>query len=60
MRVNAVITDDCVISEIDVQVLHQFQTIHHSLVQPFLLVLDGLEIDYVRKILPVGETDAHP
>jgi hypothetical protein len=55
LRVKGGITDYCVIGEIDVQSLRQFQSSYRSPVNPFKPVPDGFEIDFVRKVLPAGE-----
>lgn len=55
LRVKGGITDYCVIGEIDVQALRQFQSIHRSPAKPFKPVPDGFEIDFCRKVLPAGE-----
>lgn len=55
LRVKGGITDYCVIGEIDVQTLRQFQSSHRSPAQPFKPVPDGFEIDFGRKVLPTGE-----
>ncbi len=57
MHVNQVITDYCVIGEIDVQALRQFQSSHRSPAKPFKPVPDGFEIDFGRKVLPAGEKE---
>lgn len=49
------ITDYCVIGEIDVQALRQFQSSHRSPAKPFKPVPDGFEIDFGRKVLAAGE-----
>ena len=51
------ITDYCVIGEIDVQALRQFQSSHRSPAKPFKPVPDGFEIDFGRKVLPAGEKE---
>lgn len=51
------VTDHCVIGEIDVQALRQFQSSHRSPGKPFKPVPDGFEIDIGRKVLPVGEAE---
>lgn len=48
-------TDYCVIGEIDVQALCQFQSSHRSPAKPFKPVPDGFEMDFCRKVLPAGE-----
>ena len=57
MRVNHGVTDYCVIGEIDVQALRQFQSSHRSPAKPFKPVPDGFEIDFGRKVLPAGEKE---
>lgn len=49
------VTEYCVIGEIDVQALRQFQSSHRSRGKPFKPVPDGFEIYIGRKVLPVGE-----
>lgn len=49
------VTDYCVIDEIDVQALRQFQSSHRSSARPFKPMLDGFEMDFFRKVLPAGE-----
>ena len=56
LRVKGGITDYCVIGEIDVQALRQFQSSHRSPAKPFKPVPDGFEIDFGRKVLPAGES----
>lgn len=51
------VTDHCVIGEIDVQALRQFQSSYHSPRKPFKPVPDGFEIDFGRKVLPAGEAE---
>lgn len=51
------IADYCVIDEIDVQALRQFQSSYRSPAKPFKPVPDGFEIDFGRKVLPAGETE---
>ncbi len=55
LRVKGGVTDYCVIGEIDVQALREFQSSHRSPAKPFKPVPDGFEIDFGRKVLPVGE-----
>ena len=55
LRVQGGITDYCVIGEIDVQALRQFQSSHRSPSKPFKPVPDGFEIEFGRKVLPEGE-----
>lgn len=51
------ITNNCVIGEIDVQVLRQLPGGHCSPGKPFKPVPDGFEIDFGRKVLPAGEKE---
>jgi len=55
LRVKGGVTDYCVIGEIDVQALRQFQSSFRSATKPFKPVPDGFEIDFSRKVLPDGE-----
>ena len=57
LRVKGGITDYCVIGEIDVQALRQFQSSHRSPAKPFKPVPDGFEIDFGRRVLPAGEME---
>lgn len=57
LRVKGGITDYCVIGEIDVQALRQFQSSHRSPAKPFKPLPDGFKIDFGRKVLPVGEKE---
>lgn len=57
MRVNHGVTDYCVIGEIDVRALRQFQSSFRSPGKPFKPVPDGFEIDVGRKVLPAGEAE---
>lgn len=57
LRVKGGVTDYCVIGEIDVQALRQFQSSHRSPAKPFKPVPDGFEIDFGRKVLPAGEKE---
>ena len=52
LRVKGGVTDYCVVGEIDVLALRQFQSSHRSLDQPFKPVPDGFTIDFSRKVLP--------
>ncbi|WP_210354541.1 hypothetical protein [Brucella sp. 2280] len=54
LRVKGGVTDYCVIGEIDVQSLRQFQSSHRSPGKPFKPVLDGFNeaMDHQRKVLP--------
>ncbi|CAM8832499.1 Reverse transcriptase domain-containing protein [Burkholderia pseudomallei] len=54
LRVKGGVTDYCVIGEIDVQALRQFQSSHRSPTRPFKPVPDGFEIAFGRKVLPAG------
>ena len=49
MHISHRVTDYCVIGEIDVQALRQFQSSHRSPAKPFKPVPDGFEIDFGRK-----------
>lgn len=55
LRVKGGVTDYCVIGEIDVQALRQFQSSYRSPTKPFKPVPDGFEIEFGRKVLPEGE-----
>ncbi len=57
LRVKGGVADHCVIGEIDVGALRQFQSRHRSPGKPFKSVPDGFEIDVGRKVLPAGETE---
>lgn len=57
LRVKGGVTDYCVIGEIDIQALRQFQSSHRSPGKPFNPVPDGFEIDFGRKVLPAGEAE---
>jgi len=57
LRVKGGITDYCVIGEIDVRALRQFQSSHRSPAKPFKPVPDGFEIDFSRKVLPAGDKE---
>jgi len=59
LRVKGGITDYCVIGEIDVQALRQFQSSYRSPEKPFKPVPDGFEIEYGRKVLPAGKTECN-
>lgn len=52
LRVKGGVTDYCVIGEIDVQALRQFQSSHRSPGKPFKPVPDGFKIDVGRQMLP--------
>lgn len=51
------IADYCVIGEIDIQALRQFQSSRRSPAKPFKPVPDRFEIDFGRKLLPAGEKE---
>ena len=55
LRVKGGVTDYCVIGEIDVQALREFQSSYRSPTKPFKPVPDGFEIECGRKVLPAGE-----
>ncbi len=57
LRIKSGITDYCVIGEIDVQALRQFQSPHRSPVNPFKPVPDGFEIGFGCKELPAREKE---
>ncbi|MCC7135262.1 MAG: hypothetical protein IT528_02520 [Nitrosomonas sp.] len=59
LRVKGGVTDYCVIGEIDVQSLRQFQSSHHSPGKPFKPVPDGFNdaMDHNRKVLPAEEEE---
>jgi hypothetical protein len=59
LRVKGGITDYCVIGEIDVQALRQFQSSHRSPDNPFKPVPDGFNdaMDHNRKVLPKGNPE---
>ncbi|WP_429091352.1 reverse transcriptase domain-containing protein [Aeromonas rivipollensis] len=54
LRVKGGVTDYCVIGEIDVRALRQFQSSYRSPSKPFKPVPDGFDIDYSRKTLPAS------
>ena len=54
LRVKGGVTDYCVIGEVDVQALRQFQSSHRSPAKPFKPVPDGFEIDFGREVLPAA------
>ncbi len=56
LRVKGGVTDYCVIGEIDVQALREFQSSHRSPSKPFKPVPDGFEIAFGRKVLPGTES----
>jgi hypothetical protein len=59
LRVKGGVTDYCVIGEIDVKALRQFQSSKQSPGTPFKPVPDGFKesMDNFRKLLPVGNAD---
>lgn len=57
LRVKGGITDYCVIGQIDVKELRQFQSSHSSSCKPFKPVPDGFEIDFNRKLLPARDKE---
>lgn len=57
LRVKGGVTDYCVIGEIDVRSLRQFQSSYRSPAKPFKPVPDGFEIDFGRKVLPAGDKE---
>ena len=57
LRVKGGVTDYCVIGEIDVQALRQFQSSYRSSDKPFKPVPDGFKISYDRKVLSAGEQE---
>lgn len=57
LRVKGGITDYCVIGEIDVQALRQFQSSYRSPTRPFKPVPDGFEIDFARKALAAADEE---
>lgn len=52
IRVKGGMTDYCVIGEIDIKTLRNFQTSHRSANKPFKPIPDGFEIDFSRRSLP--------
>lgn len=56
LRVKGGVADYCVMGEIDVNALRQFQSTHRSSDRPFKPVPDGFEISYDRKVLPTERT----
>lgn len=57
MRVNQGISNSCVIGEIDVEAMCQFQISYHSQAKPFKPVLHGFEVDFGRKVLAAGDLE---
>lgn len=57
LRAEGSATDYCVIGEIDVQALREFQSSHRFPAKLFTTVSDGFEIDYSRKALPAREKE---
>ncbi|TLS66186.1 Reverse transcriptase [Mariprofundus erugo] len=60
LRVKGGVTDYCVIGEIDVQSLREFQSSHRSPDKPYKPVPDGFNdaMDYNRKVLPAGGNES--
>jgi hypothetical protein len=54
LRVKGGVTDYCVIGEIDVRALRQFQSSYRSSGKLFKPVPDGFVMGYERKVLPLG------
>lgn len=57
LRVKGGITDYYVIGEIDVHALRRFQSSHRSPSGSFKPVPDGFDMNFDRKMLPLGECD---
>ncbi len=57
LRVKGGVADYCVIGEIDVKALRQFQSSHQSASSTFKPVPDGFEIAPSRRLLPRGESE---
>ena len=57
LRVKGGVTDYCVIGEIDVLALRQFQSSYRSPGAPFKPVPDGFELAFERRVLPTGSHD---
>lgn len=59
LRVKGGVTDYCVIGEIDVHMLRQFQSSYRSPDKPFKPVPDGFNesMDHNRKVLPYGKSE---
>lgn len=57
LRVKGGVTDYCVIGEIDVHALRQFQSSHRSPSKPFKPVPDGFEISPRRWVLPASDEE---
>jgi hypothetical protein len=55
VRISHFIAYYCVIGEIDVQALRQFQSTHRSPAKLFKPVPDGFELDFGRKALQAGD-----
>lgn len=56
LRVKGGVTDYCVIGEIDIKTLREFQSSYRSPGTTFKPVPDGFEIAFARRTLPKGET----
>jgi hypothetical protein len=52
VRIKGGKNDYFVVGKIDIQVLRQFQSSHHSPSEPFKPVPDGYKIDFNRIVLP--------
>ncbi|WP_076518282.1 hypothetical protein [Achromobacter sp. MFA1 R4] len=57
MSIKGGVTDYCVIGQIYVRALCQFQSNHRSPDKSFRPVPDGFEIDVGCKVLPAGEAE---
>lgn len=57
LRVKGGITDYCVIGEIDVRALRQFQSSYRSSGKLFKPVPDGFAMDHDREVLPIGDQE---
>ncbi|MEY4507533.1 MAG: hypothetical protein RL297_2111 [Pseudomonadota bacterium] len=57
LRVKGGVTDYCVIGEIDVKSLRQFQSSNRSPSAIFKPVPDGFEVEHSRKVLPKGDAN---
>jgi len=57
IRVKCSNIDFFVIGVIKAQEIHQYQSLYHYTTKSLQLVLNGFEIDFVRKVLPAGENE---
>ena len=57
LRVKGGVTDYCVIGEINVWALRQFQSSYRSAGKPFKPVPDGFVMSFDRKVLPRGDAE---